>query len=65
MQIIIKKIRWGIKVNRVEFKNILPPQDIQNSTEKQMKAERDRRQAIRAVQQGLAGLATGIAESTK
>ena len=37
---------WGIKVNRVELKSILPPQDIQNSMEKQMKAERDRRQAI-------------------
>ena len=37
---------WGIKVNRVELKNILPPLDIQNSMEKQMKAERDRRQAI-------------------
>ena len=37
---------WGIKVNRVELKNILPPQDNQNSMEKQMKAERDRRQAI-------------------
>lgn len=37
---------WGIKVNRVEVKNILPPQDIQNSMEKQMKAERDRRQAV-------------------
>ena len=37
---------WGIKVNRVERKNILPPQDIQTSMEKQMKAERDRRQAI-------------------
>ena len=37
---------WGIKVTRVELKNILPPQDIQNSMEKQMKAERDRRQAI-------------------
>jgi regulator of protease activity HflC (stomatin/prohibitin superfamily) len=37
---------WGIKVNRVELKNILPPQDIQASMEKQMKAERDRRQAI-------------------
>ena len=60
---------WGIKVNRVELKNILPPQDIQNSMEKQMKAERDRRQAekqaailkaegeaeaIRKVQQALA-----------
>ena len=37
---------WGIKVNRVELKNIVPPQDIQSSMEKQMKAERDRRQAI-------------------
>ncbi len=37
---------WGSKVNRVELKNILPPADIQNSMEKQMKAERDRRQAI-------------------
>ena len=37
---------WGIKVNRVELKNILPPSDIQNSMEKQMKAERDRRQSI-------------------
>ena len=36
---------WG-KVNRVELKNILPPADIQSSMEKQMKAERDRRQAI-------------------
>ena len=41
---------WGIKVNRVELKNILPPQDIQNSMEKQMKAERDRRQAILQVE---------------
>ena len=37
---------WGFKVNRVELKNILPPADIQNSMEKQMKAERDRRQSI-------------------
>ena len=37
---------WGIKVNRVELKNLLPPADIQSSMEKQMKAERDRRQAI-------------------
>ena len=37
---------WGIKVNRVELKIILPPADIQNSMEKQMKAERDRRQSI-------------------
>lgn len=38
--------RWGIKVNRVELKNILPPREIQDAMEKQMKAERDRRQAI-------------------
>ena len=37
---------WGITVTRVELKNILPPADIQSSMEKQMKAERDRRQAI-------------------
>ena len=37
---------WGIKVNRVELKNILPPAEIQNAMEKQMKAERDRRQSI-------------------
>ena len=37
---------WGIKVNRVELKNILPPADIQSSMEKQRKAERDRRQAL-------------------
>ncbi len=37
---------WGIKVNRVELKNILPPADIQSSMEKQMKAERERRQNI-------------------
>ena len=37
---------WGIKVNRVELKNILPPADIQSSMEKQLKAERDRRQSI-------------------
>lgn len=37
---------WGIKVNRVELKNILPPQDIQNAMEKQMRAERERRQSI-------------------
>ena len=37
---------WGIKVNRVELKNILPPKEIQNAMEKQMKAERERREAI-------------------
>ncbi len=37
---------WGIKVNRVEVKNIIPPADIQNAMEKQMRAERERREAI-------------------
>ena len=37
---------WGIKVNRVELKNILPPKDIQNAMEKQMRAERERREQI-------------------
>lgn len=38
--------KWGIKVNRVELKNIIPPQAIQDAMEKQMKAERERREAI-------------------
>ena len=37
---------WGIKVNRVELKNIMPPAEIQNAMEKQMKAERERREAV-------------------
>lgn len=37
---------WGIKINRVEVKNILPPREIQDAMEKQMKAERERREAI-------------------
>ncbi len=37
---------WGIKVNRVELKNIIPPAAIQDAMEKQMKAERERREAI-------------------
>ncbi len=37
---------WGIKVNRVELKNVMPPADIQNAMERQMKAERERREAI-------------------
>lgn len=37
---------WGIKVNRVELKNIIPPREIQNAMEKQMKAERERRESI-------------------
>ena len=38
--------KWGIKVNRVELKNIIPPEEIQNAMEKQMKAERDRRETL-------------------
>ena len=38
--------KWGIKVNRVEVKNIIPPREIQEAMEKQMKAERERREAI-------------------
>ena len=38
--------KWGIKVNRVELKNILPPAEIQDAMEKQMKAERQRRESI-------------------
>jgi regulator of protease activity HflC (stomatin/prohibitin superfamily) len=37
---------WGIKVNRVELKNIIPPREIQDAMEKQMKAERERRESI-------------------
>lgn len=37
---------WGIKVTRVEVKNILPPKDIQEAMEKQMRAERERRESI-------------------
>ena len=37
---------WGIKINRVELKNILPPKDIRDAMEKQMKAERERRESI-------------------
>lgn len=38
--------KWGIKINRVELKNILPPREIQDAMEKQMKAERERRESI-------------------
>jgi regulator of protease activity HflC (stomatin/prohibitin superfamily) len=38
--------KWGVKVNRVELQDIIPPKDIQSAMEKQMKAERDRRAAI-------------------
>lgn len=41
---------WGIKVNRVELKNIIPPREIQDAMEKQMKAERERREAILAAE---------------
>ena len=43
---------WGIKVNRVELKNIIPPTEIQNAMEKQMKAERERREAILRAEEG-------------
>ncbi len=48
MRIILDKATdsWGIKINRVELKNIIPPQEIQDSMEKQMKAERERRELI-------------------
>jgi len=48
MRIIIDEATdpWGIKINRVEVKNIIPPVDIQNAMEKQMRAERERREAI-------------------
>ena len=37
---------WGVKINRIGLKNIVPPKDIQNAMEKQMRAERERREAI-------------------
>lgn len=48
MRIILDEVTdpWGIKVNRVEVKNIVPPKDIQEAMEKQMRAERERRSAI-------------------
>ena len=46
--------KWGIKVNRVEVKNIIPPAEIQDAMEKQMKAERQRRESILEVQKALA-----------
>ena len=48
MQVILDKATdpWGIKVNRVELKNIMPPREIQDAMEKQMKAERERRQTL-------------------
>ncbi|MDD3422501.1 MAG: SPFH domain-containing protein [Bacilli bacterium] len=58
---------WGIKVNRVEVKNILPPHDIQEAMEKQMRAERERRESIlRADGEKKAAILTaeGVKEST-
>ena len=55
---------WGIKVNRVELKNILPPREIQDSMEKQMKAERDRRQQI-LIAEGEKRSAVLVAEGQK
>ncbi len=58
---------WGIKVNRVEVKNILPPRDIQEAMEKQMRAERERRESIlRAEGEKKAAILTaeGVKEST-
>lgn len=48
MRVVLDEVTdpWGIKVNRVELKNIIPPRDIQDSMEKQMKAERERRERI-------------------
>lgn len=55
---------WGIKVNRVELKNIIPPREIQDSMEKQMKAERERREAI-LVAEGKKQAAILVAEGEK
>lgn len=55
---------WGIKVNRVELKNILPPREIQDSMEKQMKAERERRESILRAE-GAKNSAILIAEGEK
>ena len=56
--------RWGIKVNRVELKNILPPREIQDAMEKQMKAEREKREAI-LIAQGEKQSAITVAEGHK
>ncbi|MEA3422213.1 MAG: SPFH domain-containing protein [Bacillota bacterium] len=55
---------WGIRVNRVEVKNIIPPQDIQNAMEKQMRAERERREAI-LIAEGKKRSAILVAEGNK
>ena len=55
---------WGIKINRVEVKNITPPRDIQTAMEKQMRAERERREAI-LIAEGEKKSAILIAEGQK
>lgn len=55
---------WGIKVNRVELKNILPPREIQDAMEKQMKAERERRESI-LIAEGQKKSAILVAEGEK
>ena len=55
---------WGIKINRVEVKNITPPRDIQTAMEKQMRAERERREAI-LIAEGEEKCAIRIAEGQK
>ena len=55
---------WGIKVNRVELKNILPPQDIQTAMERQMKAEREKRESI-LIAEGQNEAAIRVAEGDK
>lgn len=55
---------WGIKINRVELKNILPPREIQDAMEKQMKAERERRESI-LIAEGNKKSAILIAEGEK
>ena len=56
---------WGIKINRVEVKNIVPPKDIQNAMEKQMRAERERREAIlKAEGEKKSAIAEGNKQST-
>ncbi|NLB17849.1 MAG: SPFH/Band 7/PHB domain protein [Syntrophomonadaceae bacterium] len=56
--------KWGIKVNRVELRNIMPPQDIQQAMEKQMRAEREKREAILRAE-GLKSAAILTAEGEK
>ena len=55
---------WGIKVNRVEVKNILPPKDIRDAMERQMRAERERREKI-LLAEGQKNSAILIAEGNK